>query len=510
MSALAPNTPVIVGVGFVQNHADDPLACPEPYRLMVDALREAAADAGSAALLGDIESISVQQGMWQYSNPGKLIADALGCPGARSILADLGVLQITPLAELCSAIAAGEQQLGVVTGGEAKYRDLRSKITGVPVAMTEQAEDTPPPDVHHRSADPFATEVEAKRGIFLPVELFSVIESALRHHQGLGIEEHRDKLAQLYSGFSEIASRNPHAWRRERVTAEAIRNPEGKNAMIAFPYTKLHNSQWNVNQAVAIIVCSVAKARELGLDESRWVYPLATAQSKHVVCLAQQRQLHSHPGTVVAGERAMALAGVAPGDIAVADLYSCFPSAVQSFAQDLHLDGVCPLSVTGSMAFAGGPYNHGALDGVARMAEVLRSGEGMAASTRRVGLVSNLSGIFGKQGVALFANEPGAAGYRFEDVTAAVAAQDPPLPVTADYAGPATIVGYAVSYQKGQISHGFAYCDTPAGERTVARCQDAALLERMTREEYCGRSVLIAADGSFSEADESGARTACA
>lgn len=510
MSALDPNTPVIVGVGFIQNHADDPRDCPEPYRLMVEAVREAVADAGSEALLGQIESISVQQGMWQYPNPGRLIADELGCPDARSVLADLGVLQITPLAELCSAIAAGEQQLGVVTGGEAKYRDLRSKITGVPVTMTEQPEGTPPPDIHYRSADPFATEVEAKRGIFLPVELFSVIESALRYQRGLGIEEHRDLLAQLYSGFSEIAARNPHAWKRERVAAEAIRNPSGKNAMIAFPYTKLHNSQWNVNQAVAIIVCSIARARELGLDEGRWIYPLATAQSRHVVCLAQQRQLHSHPGTVVAGERAMALAGVVPADISAADLYSCFPSAVQSFALDLGLDGVCPLSVTGSMAFAGGPYNHGALDGVARMVEVLRSGEGMAASGRRVGLVSNLSGIFGKQGVALFADRPGAAGYAFEDVTEAVAAADPPLPVTADYAGPATIVGYTVSYQKGEISHGFAYCDTPGGERTVARCQDAELLQRMTREEYCGRRVLIAADGSFSESEGDAAQSACA
>ena len=53
------------------------------------------------------------------------------------------------------------------------------------------------------------------------------------------------------------------------------------------------------------------------------------------------------------------------------------------------------------MAFAGGPYNHGALDGVARMVEVLRSGEGIreSAGSARFGVTSNLSGIFGKQAI---------------------------------------------------------------------------------------------------------------
>jgi acetyl-CoA C-acetyltransferase len=504
MTRLAPNTPVIVGVGFRQEKSADPHACPEPYQLMVDAIRDAADDAGSSELLTALESISVQQGMWQYANPGKLIGDAVGCPDAKSILADLGVLQLTPLFDLCQAIVDGEQQLGVVTGGEAKFRDLRSKITGSPVTNTQQPEDTPAPDQHLASADPFATDVEAQQGIFLPTELFAVIESSLRHHKGLGIEQHRDDVAQLYSGFSEIASRNPRAWKQEVVPADEIRNPVGKNAMLAFPYTKRHNSQWNVNQAVAIIVCSAAKAEELGLDSSQWIYPVAAAQSRHVVCLAQQQTLHSHPGTVIAGQRAYEMAGITSNDISVADLYSCFPAAVQSFALDLGLEGVCPWSVTGSMAFAGGPFNHGALDGVARMVEVLRSGESPLpasatdAQESRTGLVSNLSGIFGKQGVALFSNQPNANGFQFEDVTEQVASEDIPKPITGDYVGPATVVGYTVSFNKQDITQGFAYCDTPEGERTVVKSLDKALLERMTREEFVGQNIEIADDRSFS------------
>lgn len=490
MHGAASNTPVIAGVGFRQEKSPDPSECPEALQLMLEAVRAAAEDAGCPSLLPQLESIAVPQGTWQYSNPARLLASELGCETATTILADLGVLQLSPLFELCADIVAGRQSLGVLVGAESKYRDLRSRITGIAVSDTQQCDDLP--DQHLRSSDPFATEVEAGQGIFLPTELFAVIESALRHHQGLGIEEHRDRIAALYSGFSEIAAANPHAWKQEVVPPGDIRNAVDNNAMLAFPYTKRHNSQWNVNQSVAIIVCSVAKARELGLDETGWIYPLSGAQSRHVLCLAQQRSLFSHPGTVLAGKRAYELAGVGPQDLKAAELYSCFPAAVQSFALDLGLEENCPWSVTGSMAFAGGPFNHSALDGVARMVEVLRDAEPGA-----VGLVSNLSGIFGKQAVALFSNRPNPQGFSFADVTDEVEKLDPPLPVSGEYTGPATIAGYTVAYGKEGPSHAFAYCDTVTGERTVARSQDPALLAEMVSEEFVGREVIIGADRSF-------------
>lgn len=493
MPPLDPRTPVLVGVGFCQQRDDDPTRCDEPYQLMVRAVRAAAADAGDPALPAQLQSVAVTQGMWQYRNAGRLVADALGCPTATSILSDLGVLQLTPFDDLCRRIAAGEQEIGVVTGGEAQYRALRGMITQQPAAETEQPEDTPPPDVHLKSSDPFCSDLEGQRGLSLPVELFAIIESALRHAEGLGVEEHRDRIAALYSGFSAVAAANPHAWRREVVPAADIRDATGRNAMLAFPYTKRHCTQWNVNHGVALIVCAAGRAERLGLDPARWIYPVAAAESRHVVVLAQQRQLHRHAGTIRAGERALALAGLAPGDLTAAELYSCFPAAIQSFARDLRLQGVCPLTVTGAMPFAGGPYNHFSLEGLARMAEVLRAG----GPGRRAGLVANLSGIFGKQGCTVLSTAPNPGGFAFEDVTARVAAEEPPLPLDGDYAGPATIVGYTVVYLRETPTHAVAICDTPAGARTVARAEDPALLAAMTREEFCGRTVSVTGDGRF-------------
>jgi acetyl-CoA C-acetyltransferase len=488
MKELTPNTPVIVGIGFEQETSEDPAQCAEPWQLMVRAVRQAATDAGSEALLAQIESISVPQGMWEYRNPGRLIARALGCPSARSILSDLGVLQLSLLSDLCRAIAAGEQHVGVITGGEAKFREQRGAILGQPVANTEQAPETPPPDVHHTSSDPWASDLESRAGLAGPVELFAIMESALRHAEGLDIDRHRDRIAELYSRFSEVAAANPRAWRREALSPRAVRDPSPRNAMLAFPYTKRHSSQWNVNQAVAILVCSAARAAELRLDRDGWIFPLAAAQSKHVVPLAQQQRLHTHPGTVLSGERALALAGISVRDVDAAELYSCFPAAIQSFARDLKLPETWPWTVTGAMPFAGGPYNSFSLEGVARMVEVLRAG----GSERQIGLVSNLSGIFGKQACALFSNLPNADGYRYEDVTAEVAACDLPLSLDGDYVGPAAIVGYTVVFVGGVTSHAIAVCDTPGGQRTVVRSEDRALLESMTREEFCGRVVQVA------------------
>jgi hypothetical protein len=108
-----------------------------------------------------------------------------------------------------------------------------------------------------------------------------------------------------------------------------------------------------------------------------------------------------------------------------------------------------------------------------------------------------LSGIFGKQACAVFSTVPSAEGYRYEDVTAAVAAREVPLALRDDHVGPATIVGYTVVFAGAVPSHAIAICDIPTGERTVVRSEDRGLLDLMMREEFCGRVVAVAADGRF-------------
>jgi acetyl-CoA C-acetyltransferase len=369
---------------------------------------------------------------------------------------------------------------------------LRSMITGQPVEITEQPDDTPEPDIHHQIPDPFSSDLEAERGVWAPGEFYAIADSALRHAKGYELNDYRDHIAQMYSEFSEVAANNPHAWRQEKLSPGDIRTVTDKNGMIAFPYTKNHLSQWNVNQAVAVMVCSYGKAKALGLDESGWIYPLAAVQSRNVVALAQKPQLHSHHGSRLGGERAFALAGLTPADVEVADMYSCFPVAIQAYASDLKLPESLPLSVTGSMAYGGGPFNHGGLDSTARVAEVLREKSG----GQHVGLITNLSGMFGKQGCLLLGTEPNPKGFGFDDITEQVAELEQAIPLNGSYEGPATIVGYSVMFNKGALSHAVAYCDTPEGERTVVRSDNEEVLA-MTETEYVGKTVQVSVDGGF-------------
>jgi acetyl-CoA C-acetyltransferase len=481
MPVINDNTPVIVGVGFAQVTSDNPQACPEAIALMEQAIRDAASNSGAQAILSELESIAVQKGSWKYSNPGKLLADALGCPAAKTVLADLGVLQVMTFFELCEEIRAGRQQAGVVTGGESRYRELRSMITGVQVQDTVQTDVKP--DVFYDIPDPFMSDLDDKCGVWAPGEYYALAESALRHHLGETLEQNRHRIANLYSGFSHVAAQNPHAWSHDTFSPEELLTIDKKNGYIAYPYSKRLMSQWNVNQSVAIIVCTVAKARALGIPESRWIFPLAAALNKKVTLLVQKPNLYTNPGTVLSGQRLFEAASVTPNEVDMAELYSPFASAVACSQRDLQLPATCPINISGSMAFAGGPFNHGGVDALARMAEVLRESP---RNERKIGLVNNLSGMFGKHGCCLLSNQSGEKPYVYVDVSDEVAAIEKPLPLRGGYTGPARVVAYTVCFNKADISHAIVYCDLPSGERTVARCNDAALMPADDGAGICG------------------------
>ncbi|GIS20834.1 MAG: hypothetical protein CM15mP120_27500 [Pseudomonadota bacterium] len=58
---------------------------------------------------------------------------------------------------------------------------------------------------------------DAERAIRLgrPIAVYPIMEIALRHHLGLGVEEHLNKISQLWADFNQVAVNNPNAWIRE-------------------------------------------------------------------------------------------------------------------------------------------------------------------------------------------------------------------------------------------------------------------------------------------------------
>lgn len=478
--ALDPRTPVLVGVGFADQRCDDPREAVEALDLMGAALEAAADDAGARALLGRAGSVRVPRGFWEYADPGRMLAERLGISGACSVLAELGILQQTLLTDACRAIAEGDEDVALVVGGEARHRSQRAASAGIELrdAKTDSV-----PDVRLEPREPFWADLEAQQGLMMPVQFFAVMENALRFADGQDLDAHRDEVATLWAGMSAVAADNPHAWSREVVAPGDVAKPTASNRMLSFPYAKRHNSNWNVDQAAALILCSVETARALGVPEARWVFAASGTESNHVVPVSARGGIHRCPAIALAGQRALDLAGIDIEQVAHFDLYSCFPAPVRIFARELGIPGDRSPTVTGGMAFAGGPLNNYVLQATARMAEVLRADRGSA------GLVTCVSGFLNKQGFGVWSTDPGRAGFGSAELSEESLAATDVRALVADCAGPARIASYTVVHRDGEPLRGVAICDLPDGRRTVAVSEDRALATEMTTREFCGLDV---------------------
>ena len=487
--ALDPRTPVLVGSGAASQREADPARAREPLALMIEALEGAAEDAGSRALLARADSVRAPRGFWNYPDPCRLVAERFGARGARTEIAEIGVLQTTLLGRAAADIAAGRADVVLVAGAEARHRAQRARAARIDSPLTQQGPVSP--DSVLRPHAPILSEREVRAGLALPVVQYAMIENALRAAEGLSLEAHRHAIASLWAALSEVAAGNPDAWSRDPVSADVIRDPS-RNPMLAFPYGKLHCSQWNVDQAAGLVFCSVATARALGIARDRWIFPLAVADANHMLPYTERRLLHRCAGFARAAERAFTRAGRDLASVTHRELYSCFPAAVRVQLRELGIADERPLSVTGGMGFAGGPLNHFVLQSMVRMARLLRDAPGGA------GLVTAVSGVLTKQGVSLWSSEPGPAPFAHDDVSEATARETSAVEIVDAVEGQATIATYTVVYASREPKRVALVADFGDGRRTLASNDQRESVELATREELCGRAVRITAGGQAS------------
>lgn len=475
-------TPVLVGIGVATRHEDNFEQALEPMDLMLEAVALAGKDSGAAAALAGLQYIAVPRGRWSYSNPAGEIARSVGAAKAVTVLASVGVLQQTLIGEACGRIARGESHTALLAGADAGYRLLRAQIAGKKAGERQQHD---APDIYLAPKEELRHPVEKRAGLQMPVGIYALMESAYRAGQGWSVEEHRDRLADLGEHFSRVAQGNPHAWDRRAFSAADIRDASERNPMQAFPYTRAHCSTWNVDQASALLLCSTARAEELGIPRSQWIYALASTESNHMVAASARDNLAACPGARIAGQAALGAAGLAADQIDLVDLYSCFPLAVQTYAAALGLPLSRDLTVTGGMPFGGGPYNNYFLQATCRAAELMRQGKGRNA------LLSCVSGVLTKQGFGLWSTSPPEHGFFHADLSAEVAREVRERVVLESFKGEASVAGFTVLYGRGQQPRAVALLDTPQGHRVMASTSDAALIAGMEKEEFVGRRLRV-------------------
>jgi len=484
---IDPRTPVVVGVAQAQQKPDDLTQAVEAVALMEQVVRAAAADAGAPSLLAKLGHIGVVQGAWKYSDPARLVADAVGATDARtSLSANGGNTPQSYLNSLATRIRAGELDSAVFVGAETIWSRRRQRRAEMQVPFTKQEGVTP--DEKFGADVSMQTEFEQARGMEMPIHFYPLFDSAIRNARGESIDEHRDRLSNLWQTFNGQAVANEYAWSRTPMTAAEIREGTKSNRMVGFPYTKAMNSNWDLDQAAAVMLCSAEVAEAAGVPRDKWVFPLAGTDAHDTYAVSERRDLHSSPAITEAAKKLFSLAGLGADDVKHIDLYSCFPSAVQVGAESIGFGEDRLLTQTGGLTFAGGPLNNYVTHSIATMIDVLRSDEGA------VGLVSANGGFLTKHALGLYSSEPSAAGYEAADVQDVVD-QVPTTPVAEDHAGEVTVEAYTVMHSADGPEVGLCALRTDDGARTWGRVTDVSAAAAMTTEEAIGRAGNLDAEG---------------
>jgi acetyl-CoA C-acetyltransferase len=320
-----------------------------------------------------------------------------------------------------------------------------------------------------------------------------MIENALVAANGRTVAEGRAEVAGLWARFNEVARTNPLAAFPKALDAAAIDTPSPDNRPLAFPYNKWHASQWTVDQAAALVLCSVETAVRLRVPPERWVFPVVGLDSSHAVSLLARRQPETWPAMKVLGRAAAARISRPVGECEVIEVYSCFPSAVRVQQRALDLDPDQVPTVTGGMAFAGGPFNNFVLQATVAVAERLRG------DPSALGVVTTVSGLLTKPGIGVWSAGPDGRPPLVGDLAGEAAATTEVVEVADDdaatqgKAGAATVVTATVAYDGLEPARTLALCDRPDGRRTVAMSEDRSLAAHVVAHGLAGESVEVRA-----------------
>ncbi|UOR15169.1 acetyl-CoA acetyltransferase [Qipengyuania aquimaris] len=461
MSETDPRkTPVIIGVGQINDRPEDPGDGLDPVHLMAEALKLADEDAGGG-WLGACDSLAVvAQLAWPQLNPvdGKL-AELLGIGPAHRMQTAMpnGDSPILLLHEAANRIARGEASVCAVVGGEA----LR---TAAKLAAMKPREDGSKPnalrDASHRKRTGYAQSY----GLVVPTDVYPLYENAGRAAYGQTLEEGQAESGTIWSHMSEVAAGNEGAWIREPVSAEDVVTPSASNRPIAFPYTKLQVANSSVNQGAGFIVTSLAEARERGLADDALVFlghGVAAHESDNF--LARDRY-DASPSLATSIERTMQLNGVGADDLAHVELYSCFPCVPKMARRVLGWPLDKPATVFGGLTFGGGPIGNYMSHAVVEMVRRLRG-------TSDKGLLFANGGYATHNHTILVSGAPTGAAFP-QDFDYQAEADDRRGDVPAldeGYAGEATVESYTVHYGRdGTPRSGVVVARTPDGARTLA------------------------------------------
>jgi len=454
--------PVIVGVGEIVDRPKEIADGLEPLALLEQALRRAEADSG-AKLLGDIGSLDVVSFLsWRYRDPEQLLAGRLGVAPAHCYYGPVGgESPIRYLHEAAQRIARGECSVAAVCGAEAQSTATKAERAGIALPWTPFAKDVEEP----KRGAAFQKPLAVKLGVFRPITVYPLYESATSAHWGQSPREALAESGSLWATYARVASENPNSWLKKRFSSDDITTPTPENRLIAWPYTKLMVANPTVNMGGAVLLTSLAKARAAGVSEDKIIYPIGGASAEEprdYLIRDQFRESHAQNAVLHA---VMELAGSDGKKFDAIELYSCFPCVPKMARRTLGLGPDVEPTVTGGLTFFGAPLNTYMTHAACAMVRKMRAGAGL-------GLLYGQGGFVTKHhGLVLSRERPREAMQQAHSVQAEADRNRRAVPeFVAEADGKGKVEAFTVIYRgNGEVEHGVAMLRTEDGRRTLGR-----------------------------------------
>jgi len=227
--------------------------------------------------------------------------------------------------------------------------------------------------------------------------LYAMIATDYMHRYPLT----REELGMVAVKNHRNGARNPIAQFRQEITLDTVLS----SSLVADPL-RLFDCSPITDGAAAVILAPLEQAREFTDTPIR---VLATAQASDTIALHDRRDISCLDATVVAGERAFAMAGLPRSKIDFLEVHDCFTIAEICAIEDLgfcrkgeagrlteegvtSLDGDLPVNTSGGLKACGHPVGATGIKQVCEVVQQLRGEAGARQVEGEIGLTHNVGG----------------------------------------------------------------------------------------------------------------------
>ncbi|HXW98509.1 MAG TPA: thiolase domain-containing protein [Methanomicrobiales archaeon] len=227
--------------------------------------------------------------------------------------------------------------------------------------------------------------------------LYAMIATDYMHRYPLT----REQLGMVAVKNHRNGAKNPIAQFRQEITLETVLN----SSLVSDPL-RLFDCSPITDGAAAVILAPLERAREF---TDTPVKVLATAQASDTIALHDRRDISTLDATVVAGERAFAMAGLPREKIDFLEVHDCFTIAEICAIEDLGfckkgeagrlteegitaLDGDLPVNTSGGLKACGHPVGATGIKQICEVVQQLRGEAGKRQAEGEIGLTHNVGG----------------------------------------------------------------------------------------------------------------------